>query len=258
MQPLRSFLFTIAYFVWTAMVLLGSWWLLFLSSKRVLGLVHFYVRSIVFLERTILGLEWRVIGQEHVPLHGSFIVAAKHQSAWETMKLHHLFPPNPAVVLKQELMRIPIWGSFARKLELIAINRAAKGEARAAMLTGATEAIAAGRPIVIFPQGTRVPPGKAAKYRFGVANLYSELNLPVLPMALNSGMFWPKSLFRKRGGCVTVEFLPLIAPGLSTQELMTRLEDQLETVSNRLVVEAGGPEAPRFAPQPKPQETALT
>jgi 1-acyl-sn-glycerol-3-phosphate acyltransferase len=258
MQPIRSFLFTLAYFGWTAIVLLTCWWLLFLSHRHVLALVHFYVRTIVFLEKHVLGLEWRVIGREHVPAHGSFIVAAKHQSAWETMKLHLLFPPDPAVVLKKELLRIPIWGSFARKLELIAIDRAAKGEARTAMLTGATEAIAAGRPIVIFPQGTRVPPGRPAKYRFGVANLYEQLQLPVLPMALNSGVFWPKSLFGKRGGCVTVEFLPLLAPGLSSQDLMATLEEQLETVSNRLVVEAGGPETPRLAPAPKLREKALS
>jgi 1-acyl-sn-glycerol-3-phosphate acyltransferase len=183
-----------------------------------------------------------------VPPKCSFIVAAKHQSAWETMKLHLLFPPDPAVVLKKELLRIPIWGSFAKKLELIAIDRAAKGEARTMMLTGATEAIEAGRPIVIFPQGTRVPVGKPHKYRYGVANLYEQLNLPVLPMALNSGVFWPKSLFRKRGGTVTVEFLPLIPPGLQAAELMERLEDGLETASNRWVVDAGGPATPRTAP----------
>lgn len=253
MRPLRSFLFTIAYFGWTAIVLISCVWMLFSSHRRVLGMVHFYVRSIVFLERNLLGLDWHVIGREHVPAKGSYIIAAKHQSAWETMKLHLLFPPDPAVVLKKELLRIPIWGSFAKKLELIAIDRAAKGEARTMMLTGATEAIEAGRPIVIFPQGTRVPVGKPHKYRFGVANLYEQLNLPVLPMALNSGVFWPKSLFGKRGGTVSVELLPLIPPGLPAAELMRRLEEDLETVSNRLVVAAGGPATPRLAP---PAETA--
>lgn len=257
MRPIRSCAFTIAYFGWTVIVLLSCVWMLFASHRRVLGLVHFYVRSIVWLEKTILGLGWRVIGQEHVPAKGAYIVAAKHQSAWETMKLHLLFPPDPAVILKKELLRIPIWGSFAQKLEMIAIDRAAKSEARTAMLTGANEAIAAGRPIVIFPQGTRVPVGKAYKYRYGVANIYQQLNLPVLPMALNSGVFWPKSLWRKRGGTVTVEFLPLIPPGLPAAELMARLETELETVSNRLVVEAGGPETPRLAPSAPKPEVAL-
>ena len=160
--------------------------------------------------------------------------------AWETMKLH-LILPDPAVVLKQELTQVPVWGWFATKAEMIPVDRGARGRAVASLLDGARRVAAQGRPSVIFPQGTRTAPGSRHPYRIGVGMLYEQLHLPIVPMALNSGLFWPRRGFFKRPGTITVEFLPPISPGLQRYVAMRELARRLEAATDRLVVAAGGP-----------------
>jgi len=184
-------------------------------------------------------LHYQVVGEEKVP-DGAFIVAAKHQSAWETLKLELLFD-DPAIVLKHELLRIPLWGWFAAKAQLIPIVRGAKGAAIASLIKGAKAAAVQGRPIVIFPQGTRLAPGAYRPYRSGIMALYEEMDLPVLPVALNSGVFWPRHARIKRGGTITVEYLDPIPPGLGREEFARRLEENLETATDALVLSVGGP-----------------
>lgn len=245
----RSLLFNLAFFGWTAVACFGLLWMLLLPRPRMIRVVAWYLRTVHFLERTIIGIDYEVKGREHLPATGSYILAAKHQSAWETMKLH-LLVDDPAIILKKELTFIPIWGWYARKARMIAVDRGGRGRAVASMLAGARAVAAEGRPIVIFPQGTRTAPGTWRAYRAGVGILYEELGLPIVPMALNSGLYWPRRGFRKRAGTVAVEFLPPVPPGLPRDEAMKTLVARLEEATDRLVVAAGGPATDRPADAP--------
>ncbi|WP_029006929.1 lysophospholipid acyltransferase family protein [Azospirillum halopraeferens] len=255
MVALRSLLFNIAFYGWTTIACIGLLWMLLLPRPRMIAVVRWYMSVVSWLERTILGLTYEVRGLEHLPRTGSFIIAAKHQSAWETMKLHLIFH-DPAIVLKKELLLIPIWGWYARKARVIAVDRSARGRAIPSMVEGARPVVAEGRPIVIFPQGTRTAPGAYGSYRIGVGILYEKLGIPIVPVALNSGMYWPRRSFLKRGGTIMVEILPPILPGRSRSDAMEDLERRLEEASDRLVVAAGGPPTPR--PAPKAAESAAS
>ncbi|WP_158045966.1 lysophospholipid acyltransferase family protein [Skermanella pratensis] len=258
MTAARSLLFNIAFFTWTTVCCFGLLWMLLLPRRQMVHVVEWYLRTIYFLERTILGLDYEVRGLENVPRNGSYILAAKHQSAWETMKLHLLID-DPAIILKRELLFLPIWGWYAAKARMIAVDRSARGRAIASMVEGAARIKSEGRPIVIFPQGTRTAVGRYLPYRVGVAVLYKDLDLPIVPMALNSGVYWGRRSFRKHSGRVVVEFLPPIEPGLSREAALAELESRLETATDRLVMEAGGPptekpakQVPQGAPAPVP------
>lgn len=214
----------------------------FFAAPRpwIMGLVQAYVRAIAALEYIVLGLRYEVRGREHLPASGAYIVAAKHQSPYETFKLHLLFR-DPAIVLKQELLRIPLWGTYLKKTDVIAIDRSSPSAAIESIQRGAMRMKEQGRPIVIFPQGTRVsvdatPTEKP--YKIGVSRMQEATQLPVVPMALNSGMFWPKAGWLKSGGTVIFEFLPPIPPGQPAQEVLRQLEQHVEAASRGLMEEA--------------------
>lgn len=215
----------------------SMWWTLFLPRPFVVFTNWLWVGGNDFLERFILGITYRVRGWEHVP-EGSCIIAAKHQSEWETLKLQYLFG-DPSVVLKQELVQLPIIGYYAKRMEMIPVDRAGKGKSLNVMLKTAQSVMRQGRKIVIFPQGTRIAVGDKKPYKVGVAALAAQLNLPVIPMALNSGVFCPVGKAPKRSGVITVEFLPaLTASPKDTRSFMRELEQKLETKSNELAAEA--------------------
>ncbi|MCD8562982.1 MAG: 1-acyl-sn-glycerol-3-phosphate acyltransferase [Alphaproteobacteria bacterium] len=237
---LRSTLFNLAFYIYTALICFIALPSYFVPRAAFLWVVRFYLAVYTFLERTILGLSYEVRGIENVPQNGSFIVAAKHQSAYETFKLHVLFE-DPAVILKKELLSIPVWGAFLKKSDVIAIDRSSRELAMNSIIEGAQRMKAQGRPIIIFPQGTRVGVGESTKskpYKFGVARVYEATNLPVIPLALNTGYFYPKTGWLKRPGKVVFEFLPAIEPGLKRDEFMETLETQLEEKSQELVQDA--------------------
>jgi len=233
MKRLRSIAFSIAFPLWTGICCIALAFGPFLPRKGAVAMAVLWVRSVAWVERHVLGLDYQVIGRENLPAHGAFIVAAKHQSTFETMKLH-LILNDPAIVLKKELLRIPIWGRYLKQTGMIPIDRGAGRRAVGDMLTASEKAKAEGRPIVIFPQGTRIPVGVKRSYKSGVVALYQELGLPILPLALNSGLFWPKSGM-KHGGTVTFSFLPPIEPGLEPESALSLLEQRLETETDRLV-----------------------
>ena len=162
MPALRSLIFNIAFYGWTTIACFGLLWMLLLPRRHMIAVVRWYLDTVGWLERTILGLDYEVRGRENLPA-GACIVAAKHQSAWETMKLHALFG-DPAIVLKRELTWIPIWGWYARKARMIAVDRGARGKALSSMIENSRPVAAEGRPIVIFPQGTRTAPGAYRGY----------------------------------------------------------------------------------------------
>lgn len=199
-----------------------------------------YFHAVYWSERVILGLDYEVRGLEYLPAHPPYLVGAKHYSAYETLKLHLLFP-DPAIVLKKELYQLPLWGWQARKTDMIAIDRSNREQAVNSIITGARKMVAANRPIIIFPQGTRVALTDTPKfkpYKGGIARLYESTNLPVIPLATNSGVFWGRNAFLKKPGKVIFQFLPPIPPGLPPATMMEQLQKMVEETSEALVSEA--------------------
>lgn len=227
---LRSTVFNLIFYGLNACACILCIPFLFMPRRAVMRLVKTYVTCISILERLILNLRYEVIGQGHLPTEGSYIVAAKHQSPYETLKLHLLFD-DPAIILKQELLSIPIWGKFLARINPIAINRKSGKEAVKQVVEGAQRVKAEGRPIVIFPQGTRVYPWETTDekpYKSGLVRMYEATDLPIVPLALNTGMFWPRRGWLKATGTVTFEFLPQIKPGLSADKVGADVQKHLE------------------------------
>ena len=245
---LRATLFNIAFFLVTAIACILFLPGLLLPRKHAMHIVQIFVQSVYLLERIFLKLDYEVHGLEHLPVSGSYIVAAKHQSPYETFKLHILFA-DPSVILKKELLRIPLWGKFLAKSDPIAIDRGSKDSAQQ-IIDGAKRMQAQGRPIIIFPQGTRVytwqtPADKP--YKGGAARMQDATQLPIIPLALNTGVFWPRSGWLKWPGTVVFEFLPPIAPGQPVSDVTKQLETLLETESKKLELAAlaANPNLPR-------------
>ncbi len=229
---LRSLVFNLAFYSWTTLACLIGLPVLLLPRVWVVAYARSWERGIQLLLRWLVGLEHELRGQALLP-SGPAIYAFKHQSAWETMVIHLLLP-DPAIALKRELTWIPLFGWFLIRTGMIRIDRGAGSQALRSLLKGAEAAAARGSPIVIFPEGTRVAPGATGPYHPGVAALYGKLGLPVVPVALNSGLFWRRRGFLKRPGRITVEFLEPIAPGLDRRRFMAVLAERLETASRRL------------------------
>jgi 1-acyl-sn-glycerol-3-phosphate acyltransferase len=162
------------------------------------------------------------------------LVASKHMTMWDSLALYVLLG-TPYPVIKRELLNIPFYGWYARKAGVIAIDRGAHASALRKMAAEAKAAVAAGHTVMIFPEGHRQPPGARPDYKPGVAALYGLLDVPCVPVALNSGLFWMG--FIKRPGNVVIEFLPSIPTGLKRQEFMTLLQDRIETATTALVAE---------------------
>jgi 1-acyl-sn-glycerol-3-phosphate acyltransferase len=174
--------------------------------------------------RIAVGLRHRVVGAAP---RAPVIVACRHQSAWETLAIAAIVE-DPAIVMKQELLWLPIIGWYLAALGMIAIDRAGGATALRGMVRRARRAVEQHRPIVMFPEGTRVAPGMRRDYHPGIYALYRELALPVVPAAVNSGHFWPRRSFAKTPGTITLEFLPAIAPGLDRDEFMRELRARIE------------------------------
>jgi 1-acyl-sn-glycerol-3-phosphate acyltransferase len=178
-----------------------------------------------------------ITGLENIP-EGGLMVAAKHQSFLETFALVTVFR-NPVFILKRELTWIPLFGWGLTKLRMIPVDRGARARALAAVTRRAKVELGQnGRQLLIFPEGTRRAPGAPPAYKFGVAHLYAELNVPCLPVALNSGLYWPRRKFLRRPGTVRIEILPPIAPGLDKVTFQNLVQERIETASDRLVAQA--------------------
>ena len=192
------------------------------------GVLRRYASSTLWFLRVVCGtkVEWR--GREKLP-PGACIVACKHQSLWETFALFMLLP-DPTYVLKRELMWLPLFGWLATKARMIPIDRGSHAKALASMTAAARGRRARGRQIVIFPEGTRRPPGAKPRYLPGVAFLYAELGLPCVPIALNSGLFWPRRSLRRYPGTVLVEVLDPIPPGLDEPGISDALAERHRTI----------------------------
>lgn len=239
---LRSLAFNLAfYFVTALMMVLGIWLLVSPRTWAMAGL-KLHGQVCVWLLKVICGVRMEVRGRERLPA-GPCLVVAKHQSAWDTFALIPLFR-DPAIVLKAELGRIPLYGWFCRKFEHILVARDRAAVALKAMLVEAKAKSAEGREIVIFAEGTRREPGAPPDYKPGYIALYDALAAPVVPLALNSGLYWPRNSFLRHPGIVVVEILEPVPPGLPRADARRRIEGAIETASGALISEAARAENP--------------
>ncbi|MFZ0694293.1 MAG: lysophospholipid acyltransferase family protein [Alphaproteobacteria bacterium] len=231
-------LFNVAFFGWTFVY--GTVALPFVLTPRVMALAieRLWTRSAMALVRTIAGIDFEIRGREFLPQR-PVILAVKHQSAFETLALP-LILDDPLFVVKRELFWIPFFGWYLARLGNIGIDRSAGPSALKAIVREAKAALAAGHSVIIFPEGTRVTPGKTRPYGPGVAALYGLLDAPVVPVALNSGLFWGRRRFGKRPGTATIEFLAPIAPGLDRHQFLAELQNRIEAATARLIAETTG------------------
>jgi 1-acyl-sn-glycerol-3-phosphate acyltransferase len=233
---LRSLVFNLVFWLWTGVLAIAMLPCLVLPRGATQAMGRFWMRGVQTALEHVVGLDYEVRGRERVPVDPA-IFAVKHQSAWETLALHLLLP-DPAIALKRELTLIPLFGWYVARAGMIRIDRRSGAKALRSMVEGARTALARGSSVVVFPEGTRVAPGAHRSYHPGIAALYLHLGRPVVPVALNSGLFWGRRSFIKRPGRIAVEFLPPIEPGLDRVAFMAELERRLESATERLVAEA--------------------
>jgi len=226
---LRSALFLLWFLAVTTILSLIFLPVLILPRAATVWLARIWSRATFWGLKIFAGIGWEIRG--HVP-GGPVLVAAKHMSMWDTLALY-LALDAPAIVLKRELLRIPFYGWFLWKATAIPIDRAAGAGALRKMADAARDVLREGRPILIFPEGTRKKPGDAPDYKPGVAGLYGLLDVPCVPAALNSGVYWTG--FLKRPGTIVLEFLEPIAPGLKRREFMALLEQRIETATTAIL-----------------------
>ncbi len=231
----RSVLFNILFYLNLAVYLVVAMPTLLLPYRCLLGVARAWARTNLWLLRVVCGIKAEFRGLDKIP-PGGVLIASKHQSAWETFALLP-YIEDPTYILKRELMWIPLFGWCLWKAQMIPVNRGARGPALAAMTERAKVEAQRGRQIVIFPEGTRRPPGAEPKYKFGVAYLYAECGVPCVPMALNSGLFWPRRSFRRYPGTVVLQVCDPIPPGLEKTEFMAKLQHDLEAATAKIVEE---------------------
>ena len=232
----RSVIFNLLFYLTLAAYLVAALPTLLLPRRYVLAVARAWARTNLWLLRVVCGIKADFRGLEKIP-RGGAIIASKHQSMWETFALLP-YVDDPTFILKRELMWIPLFGWFLWKAEMIPVNRGARGPALAAMTERAKAEVQRGRQIIIFPEGTRRPPGAEPQYKFGVAHLYAETGVPCVPVALNSGVFWPRRSFRRFPGTIVVQVCEPIAPGLDKSAFIARLQEVVETASAELLEEA--------------------
>jgi 1-acyl-sn-glycerol-3-phosphate acyltransferase len=227
---LRSLVFNIWFYGVTSVLALGSMAPGLLSRTPqpgwAMGVARLWARLVLGGLRHICGTRWVVTGRENLPESGPMLIASMHQSAFDTM-VWMLLVPRACYVLKRELITIPVFGAMCRMTGMIAVDRGAGSGAIRSLLRGADQAVAAGRQIVIFPEGTRAPPGAVLALQPGIAALAARTGLPVIPVATDSGICWGRKAFRKQSGTIHVVIGAPLAAGLRREELMGELERRL-------------------------------
>jgi 1-acyl-sn-glycerol-3-phosphate acyltransferase len=226
---LRSALFLLWFLLITTILSLIFLPVLALPRGATVWLARLWSRLTFWGLKVFNGIGFEVRGQ---PPKGPLLVASKHMSMWDTMALY-LALEAPATVLKRELLHIPFYGWFLWKATAIPIDRAAGASALRKMAAAARGVLAEGRPILIFPEGTRKKPGAAPDYKPGVAGLYGMLGVECVPVALNSGVYWTG--FLKRPGTIVLQFLEPIPPGLKRDAFMALLQQRTESATTALL-----------------------
>jgi 1-acyl-sn-glycerol-3-phosphate acyltransferase len=237
MLRLRSLAFNVTFYAWTVGLTLATLpYYFFVSQEQSMDVVRLWTRGMLWLLKVITGIRYEVRGLENLA-QGGALIACKHQSAWETLALAPILP-NPTFVMKEELTRIPVFGAYTTKAGMIHIDRKGRTAALRALAERAAQEIAKGRQVVMFPEGTRRRPGAPPDYQTGIALLYKTLGVPVIPAALNSGLYWPRHQLAHHPGTIILEFLPAIPAGLDSRSFLARLESTVEDATDRLMAEA--------------------
>lgn len=234
MEKARSILFEILFYLFT-IIYMTSLCIPMLILPRICCaiLCRFWSRGVLFLMKVILKLSYvenNKINLDNAVKNGPVIIACKHQSAWETF-FCLLMTDNFVIVLKKDLMRIPIYGSYLWKLNSIAIDRTQGIKSLKKLLADCKKAVTNGRSILIFPEGSRIPYGEKGTYHPGITAIYKELKIPVVPIGVNSGKFWPRKAKVKKSGCVMVNYGEPIPDSLSKEEFKQRLESGIEEIT---------------------------
>lgn len=248
---IRSVLFNLSFYISTALFVVVGSPLLLGPRKWAMAALSTHAKASLWLLKVIVGTKIEVRGVENLP-EGACIAASKHQAAWETFAYIPLFK-DPVTIQKAELFLIPFHGWFSKKFGMIGVKRATGPSALRHMIKEARDRVSKGREIIIFPEGTRMPVGNKPDYKSGVIKLYEDLNVPCVPMALNSGLFWRRKSQMRYPGTVIVEFLPPIEPGLPRKEFVARLQNDIETATARLIEEGyeKHPYIPRHTSNPQ-------
>ena len=248
---LRSLIFTVVFYLITTIFVVFGLPLLLGPRRWSMAGLRVHARACLWCLRVIVGTGIEVRGLEKLPAP-PFLIAAKHQSAWDTFALLPLFT-DPALVMKAELGTIPVYGWFAHKFGHIMVKRSRAAVALKTMLTDAKARVAENREVLIFPEGTRSTPGASPDYKPGFVALYESLQLPCVPVALNSGLYWPRRKFMRYPGTIIVEILDVLPPGMPRAAFKAEVEAQIEASSQRLIAEAArvdpAPPVPELTPQ---------
>ena len=252
MMVFRSMLFGALFFPWSVLCSLVVPVSLVFPRGFMQSIVKVWGIGVRFLLRWAVGLRWRVEGLENIP-PGPCVLAAKHQSAWDTMVFHVLLP-DPVYVVKKELTRIPFWGWGFYKAGCVVVDRKAGAKALKHLVEGVKVALGRGSQVVIFPEGTRTAPDQRVDYHPGIAAIYRDANVPVVPVALDSGLFWGRMAPIKYPGEITIKFMEPINPGMDRREFMTLLQDRVEGESAKLMAEKRARYP--FLPAPNPDFAA--
>lgn len=231
MKQLRSLFFIIFIIAWT--LIIGVLGLVTFVIKREKYVALTWSYGITLALRIICGVTVKVKGVENIP-NRAVIYASKHQSAWETIFFQH-YLDNPASILKKELMFIPVYGWYLPSSGAIAIDRSSGPSALKKIISGVKTRISQGKSVLIFPEGTRVAPNESVELKAGIAAIHNGApDVPIVPVALNSGYIWPKKSFVINPGTITVEFLPPITTHMKKDELLRNLRDRINSASNAL------------------------
>ena len=227
---IRSLLFNIAFWVLIVLVGVGGLPITLVYRPFAYTVSKGWAVGSLWLLRVLCNIRYEVKGREYIPDNAA-IIASKHQSAWDTIIFWTLLK-RPAYVLKRELIFFPVFGWYLVFLKNIYIDRKSGASAMKKMLREAKDCVASGRPVIIFPEGTRTLPGTTQPYHPGVAALYQHLQVPVVPVTLNSGLLWQKNAFVKKAGVITIEFLPPIPPtAQKSRDFLVTLQKIIEAHS---------------------------
>jgi 1-acyl-sn-glycerol-3-phosphate acyltransferase len=234
MLALRSVAFNVLFYLNLVLHIIAALPTFFLPRRAFMTLAKSWGRTSNAL-LAVAGIRVELRGLDKIP-QGALLVASKHQSVWETFALIPLFD-DPAFIYKRELIWIPVFGWYLWKSDQVPVDRKARGGAMAGMIESARQEIGRGRQIVIFPEGTRTAPGAPPAYKSGLANLYAAMGVPCAPIALNSGVFWPRRKFLRFPGTIVLEVLDPIPPGLGKEAFAARVEAGIEAATARLIAE---------------------
>lgn len=232
---IRSIAFTVAFYLYSTIIALLMAPLLIGPRRWVTWALGWYGRGVVVLLGVFAGVTFEIRGRENLPA-GAALIAGKHNAFFDIFGCFTVLPDS-CFVLKKELAWIPFVGWYAMKADMIVVDRAAHSTALRKMVRDAKDRFTNARQLVIFPEGTRKTPGDEPDYKPGIAALYRELDMPVIPLALNTGVHWPAHGFKRYPGKIVFEFLPAIPAGLKRGEFMRELESRIETATNALVAE---------------------